>query len=64
MEESPSVSRSWRALLLAHTWLTDHREPAGGADAILADAIEVASRDCFLIHVKLRRANGRDRAWL
>lgn len=64
VEESPIVTRSEVVSLLAHRWLRDHRDCASQtADAVLTEALEIASWDCFFIQVKLRRAlNSRDEA--
>jgi hypothetical protein len=64
IEETPTSTASSRFTLLAHRWLKDRRETvARTADAALADALEVAAWDRFLIHVKLHRAlTGRDEA--
>ena len=63
IEDSPVATRSQIVSLLAHRWLEDHRErTSASADAVAVEALEIASRDGFFIHVKLRRAlDGRDR---
>jgi hypothetical protein len=64
VDESPLTTRAHAILLLARTWLTDHRHQiSGNADSVLADALATASRDRFLVAAKLHRAlSGRDRA--
>ena len=63
IEESALATRSEITSLLVHGWLEDHHEQlAASPDAILVEALDVASRDAFFIHVKLLRAlDGRDR---
>jgi hypothetical protein len=64
LDESALATNSEIASMLVHQWLENHREQAMAfADADLANAIDIASRDGFFIHVKLHRAlDGRDRA--
>ncbi len=62
--ESPVTTASERAWLLSHRWLRDQAERVTtGASGGLAEAIEVATHDCFFIHAKVHRAlSGHDRA--
>jgi hypothetical protein len=64
IEECPLATSSEIASMLVHCWLEDHYERvAVTADAAIATALDIASRDGFFIHAKLHRAlDGRDRA--
>jgi hypothetical protein len=57
VDETPLATISSRFSVLAHRWLVGRREAvARTADAVLADALEVAGWDCHLIDAKLHRA--------
>ena len=64
IEETSLTTASERALLLSRRWLDDHAEALEPTAAPpLKEALEVASWDCFFIHVKLHRAqSGADDA--
>jgi hypothetical protein len=63
IDESPIATRAEIASLLVHRWLADrHVQTSASPNADLVEALEIASRDGFFIHVKLLRAlRGRDR---
>jgi len=62
LDESPITTGATRARMLACAWLTSNRDGiAHTPDAQLANAIEVAGWDAYLIGAKLHRAlHGRD----
>ena len=55
--EFPITTRAKMALLLSARWLSDWSEQLDATrDARLGEALEVAWRDFYLIHMKIRRA--------
>lgn len=62
IDESPLTTASERVRLLGRRWLDSYAEELSKqAGPALAEALEIACRDCLFIRVKLRRAlRGRD----
>jgi hypothetical protein len=62
LDELPVTTTAETTWLLAQGWLEDHSERlAEGAPPAVAEALKIASWDCFFIPVKLHRAlHGRD----
>jgi hypothetical protein len=62
LDELPLTTTAETTWLLAQGWLADHSEPLErGAPPAVAEALRIASWDCFFIPVKLHRAlHGRD----
>ena len=60
--ELPVTTRTKMTMLLSARWLSDWSEQLEATgDARLGEALEVASRDFYFIHLKIRRAlRGRD----
>jgi len=58
----PLAEKSYDYCVAARRWLDGHPDPPeGNAPPALADAFEIVRWDCFLIHVKTKRAlRGRD----
>ena len=64
LEELPLTTIAEQVSLLSHDWIDErHERVSQGAASPLAEALEIAARDCFFVYVKLRRAlRGRDEA--
>ena len=62
LDELPLTTTAETTWLLAQGWLADHLETLSETSApVVAEALRVASWDCFFIPVKLHRAlHGRD----
>ena len=62
LDELPMTTTAETTWLLAQGWLADHTEALSEcASPIVAEALQVASWDCFFIPIKLHRAlHGRD----
>ena len=62
LSELPISRLAWKVSWGTHGWLHAHAEQWRTTAPVLAEAIKVASWDCFLIPAKVRRAlSGRDR---
>ena len=62
LDELPVTTTAETTWVLAQGWLADHSERlAGHKSPAVAEALQIASWDCFFIPVKLHRAlHGRD----
>lgn len=58
IDESPIGSLLQVVSRMAQRWLDAHGQQSGRAGGVVADAVEVIGRDCYLIEAKLRRALG------
>ena len=58
LEKAPLARMSMRFGLLAHAWLSQHRDTIDArADPVVHEALEVAGWDSFLIGAKLRKGH-------
>lgn len=63
IDDMLAMKVAWAVSIVAHRWLTAHPDAEwSGSDTVLADALETAGYDKFLITAKLHRAfDGRER---
>lgn len=63
IRDTSIIKMAYACSLLSHRWcMARYDEVLGSADAVLKEALAIATHDAFLVTVKLNRAlDGRDR---